>query len=512
MKLRRTIFLCGVVLLLAAIPSLLTATLWRDSTEYGWRAILQMTAPSLSFACAGLVLLALIRPTPRSRLARRATYLLAGVVVVMGAATLPLGFGSNLFDLLLLLGFSFALIALAAFTSAERRLAGHLIGTSSAIAVGALGLSGVVFSWLSLRSYDGGIWHPGLTCLLFLSLGLGLVCVARVQADETASVRKPTSLESSLPVVTGLCAGLLALCALLIFGWWSSESERLPATQELAAVRAARPHFVALALSGGGLGIVALLGVLHVLLARDSAARERSEAELHRRNETLRNFAHTIAHDLRAPLRGIAGYATELEGYADQVDARGRHCITHINVAAQNLERLIGDTLDYAQLDAETPQLTTVELPQLVASLLQQRAPELLRHGTQVDTHFGIVAVTSWERGLSQIIGNLLDNAIKYSRHAQPPRVRIETAQTPLSWRFAIYDNGIGFDMKYHDRIFGLFQRLVTTEEFEGAGAGLAIVRKITDRLGGTVCAEGRPGGGATFLVELPRVVSSGRT
>jgi signal transduction histidine kinase len=170
---------------------------------------------------------------------------------------------------------------------------------------------------------------------------------------------------------------------------------------------------------------------------------------------------------------------------------------------------LIGDTLDYAQLDAETPNLSTIVLPALVAALLQQRAPEIRQHGTVIDTHFGIVTVRSWERGIVQIVGNLLDNAIKYSRNAHPPRLRIETAQTPLSWRLVIYDNGIGFDMKYHDRIFGLFQRLVTTDEFEGTGAGLAIVRKITDRLGGTVRAEGRPGGGATFLVELPRILNS---
>ncbi len=273
--------------------------------------------------------------------------------------------------------------------------------------------------------------------------------------------------------------------------------------------RAIRRRNTAIALSAAAAAIVALLGAVHLLFHRDSVARQRSEAALRRHNETLKNFAHTIAHDLRAPLRGIAGYATELDRQALYLDARSRHCVNQINLAAQNLERLIGDTLDYAQLDAETPQMTTVVLPTLVASLLQQRAPAIRQYGTQVDTHFGTVTVTSWERGLVQIIGNLLDNAIKYSRHAKPPRLRIETAQTPLSWRIVIYDNGVGFDMKYHDRIFGLFQRLVTTEEFEGTGAGLAIVRKITDRLGGSVCAEGRPGGGATFLVELPRIVNS---
>ena len=276
-----------------------------------------------------------------------------------------------------------------------------------------------------------------------------------------------------------------------------------------AEPRAHRHRAVAVVAPVAGMAIIALLGTIHLFFERQSTARHRSESALRRHNETLRGFAHTVAHDLRAPLRGIAGYASELDGHAHLVGARGRHCINQINTSAQNLERLIGDTLDYAQLDAETPRLTSIVLPTLVASLLQQRAEEIRKHGTRVDTHFAINEVTSWERGLVQIIGNLLDNAIKYSRHAHPPRVRIETAQTPLSWRLVIYDNGIGFDMKYHDRIFGLFQRLVTTDEFEGTGAGLAIVRKITDRLGGRVYAEGRPGSGATFLVELPRITSS---
>ncbi|MEO7598370.1 MAG: ATP-binding protein [Opitutus sp.] len=285
---------------------------------------------------------------------------------------------------------------------------------------------------------------------------------------------------------------------------FQSELQQEVSQTESASADRRRDAMIALIVLA--LAIAGLLVTVHVLSQRDAQGRLRSELSLRRHNETLKGFAHTVAHDLRAPLRGIAGYAGELEIHAAQVNARGKHCITQISTAAQNLDRLIGDTLEYAQLDAETPRMTLIQLPALVTSLLQQRAAAIRQHGALVDTHFEIETVTSWERGVVQIIGNLLDNAIKYSRYAQPPRLRIETAQTPLAWRLMIYDNGIGFDMKYHDRIFGLFQRLVTRDEFEGTGAGLAIVRKITDRLGGTVCAEARPGGGATFLVELPKV------
>jgi signal transduction histidine kinase len=284
-----------------------------------------------------------------------------------------------------------------------------------------------------------------------------------------------------------------------------SNALRMEVT-ERGAPRSQRRHVIIFVIAVSGLTIPLMTIALHLFVERHVALRHHAESALRKHNETLRAFAHTVAHDLRAPLRGIAGYATELETYAPFVGPRGRHCITQINRSAQNLERLVGDTLEYSQLDAETPRLTTITLPTLIASLLQQRAPEIRKNGTLIDTNFGVTTVTSWERGLVQIIGNLLDNALKYSRNAKPPRLRIETAQTPLAWRLLINDNGIGFDMKYHDRIFGLFQRLVTIEEFEGTGAGLAIVKKIVDRLGGTIRAEGKPGVGATFFIELPRL------
>lgn len=251
------------------------------------------------------------------------------------------------------------------------------------------------------------------------------------------------------------------------------------------------------------------VGLIVVLLHRrfeaDLEARRRAEATLRRHNETLKSFAHTVAHDLRAPLRGISGYARELGAHAPALDERGRFCVSQIDAAARQLDRLIEGTLDYTRFDSATPELTTVDLPALVTRLLQQRAPQIQEYRTEIVTQFGAMRIQSWDHGVAQLLGNLFDNALKYSRASRPPRVHIETMDTPTAWRLTVRDNGIGFDMKHHDRIFGLFQRLPSSGEYEGTGAGLAIVRKIVERLGGVVWAESTPGAGAVFIVELPK-------
>ena len=106
---------------------------------------------------------------------------------------------------------------------------------------------------------------------------------------------------------------------------------------------------------------------------------------------------------------------------------------------------------------------------------------------------------------MAQVISNLFDNALKYSRKASPPRIGIRAEEAGSCWRLVVRDNGVGFDMAHHDRIFGLFTRLAHAEEFEGTGAGLAIVKKVVEKLGGSIRAESRPGEGAVFRVELPR-------
>lgn len=227
-------------------------------------------------------------------------------------------------------------------------------------------------------------------------------------------------------------------------------------------------------------------------------------AQLAAKNEELKTFAYTVSHDLKAPLRGIAGYAQELERrHKDGLGERAQFCISQVLAAARNLDRLIEDLLTYSRLDAETPTPTDVGLGALVDAILRDRHHALTELGIEVTVHVPPLTLRVWERGLNQVLSNLIDNAVTYSRHSTPPRLIITAEERPGVVLVSVADNGIGFDMKYHDRIFGLFNRLVRADQFEGTGAGLAIVKKLVEKLGGTVRAESQPGHGATFFVEL---------
>jgi PAS domain S-box-containing protein len=233
--------------------------------------------------------------------------------------------------------------------------------------------------------------------------------------------------------------------------------------------------------------------------------RKRAAELLRARNEELKAFAYTVSHDLKAPLRGIAGYAQELDrqhhaGLAE----RGLWCLRQILTATRNLDRLIEDLLHYSRLDAQMPTPTEVDIAAMIEAILKDFRPVIAAQGAEVTVRLSATSVRTWERGLLQVLTNLIDNAIKYSRNATPPAVRIGSEDCSDHIRISVADNGIGFDMKYHDRIFGLFNRLVRQEDFEGTDAGLAIVKKVVEKMGGSVRAESSPGAGSTFFVDLP--------
>jgi PAS domain S-box-containing protein len=238
----------------------------------------------------------------------------------------------------------------------------------------------------------------------------------------------------------------------------------------------------------------------------DEIARRRRLAELlESRNEELKAFAYTVSHDLKAPLRGIAGYAQELNRrHRAGLDERALLCIDRILAATRNLDRLIEDLLRYSRLDAETPTPSEVDLAALIGAILDDCRLVIVERQADVALDLAATRVRAWERGLSQVMANLIDNALKYSDPARPPLIRIASRAEGSAIHIAVTDNGIGFDMRYHDRIFGLFNRLVRQEDFDGTGAGLAIVRKVLEKMGGRIRAESRPGTGSTFFVELP--------
>jgi signal transduction histidine kinase len=229
-------------------------------------------------------------------------------------------------------------------------------------------------------------------------------------------------------------------------------------------------------------------------------------AALNAKTRELETFAYSVAHDLKAPLRGIDGYSRLLlEDHKDNLSDEGQMFAEAIHKSSREMSQLIEDLLDYSRLERRELQTSRVELGPLVNTAVQQKKREVGDRKIEfvVDVNGG--AVLADASGLSQSISNYLDNAIKFTRDVQAPRIEVGSKDTPNSYLLWVRDNGVGFDMKYHDRIFEVFQRLNRTEVYPGTGIGLAIVRKAMERMGGKAWAESEIGKGATFYLEIPK-------
>jgi PAS domain S-box-containing protein len=262
-----------------------------------------------------------------------------------------------------------------------------------------------------------------------------------------------------------------------------------------------------------------------VLLANDVSARVAAEQEIRRlnadlerrvmertaqlndANRELETFAYTVSHDLKAPLRGIDGYSRLLEeDHVASLSQEGVTFVGNIRRGVAQLQQLIDDLLAYARMERRTLHVGTVDLQQLVERVLHEREADITSRGVRVVRVLaaGLTARADQE-GLTMALRNLLDNAIKFTRDAIPPIIEIGAKTEGDACVVWIRDNGIGFDMKFHDRLYDIFQRLHRAEDYAGTGIGLTIVRKAVQRMGGRVWAQSEPGRGATFFLELPR-------
>jgi light-regulated signal transduction histidine kinase (bacteriophytochrome) len=219
----------------------------------------------------------------------------------------------------------------------------------------------------------------------------------------------------------------------------------------------------------------------------------------------------TLAHDLRAPLRTISGFAQILEeDFAETLGQEGRRIVQIILGDAQKLDELIMGLLDFSRAGSRPFERELIDM----TSLARSAADEVLQR------HVGSDAVVSIEElppiyadyaAMRQVWVNLIDNALKFSGRCSQPRVAIRGHLSGSQVLFEIEDNGAGFDMRHVDKLFGIFERLHSNEEFAGRGVGLAIVKRVISRHGGRICARGTPEQGACFEFLLPGEGACGR-
>jgi light-regulated signal transduction histidine kinase (bacteriophytochrome) len=241
----------------------------------------------------------------------------------------------------------------------------------------------------------------------------------------------------------------------------------------------------------------------------EQRVRERT-AELEVANDELEAFCFSAAHDLRTPLRAMTGFADlVIAHHGASLTNEVRRYVGLIHDGSRQMSQLIGDLLEFSRLGRHQLSRRTVDLEQLCRDVVRELEGE--RKDRQVEFHLGTLPPAYGDPAVLRVVMmNLLSNAFKYTRPREVARIEVGANvengnATPI---YFVRDNGVGFDMRDADKLFGVFQRLHHAHEFEGTGVGLASVRRIIARHGGTIWAEAAPDAGATFFFTLPQEAS----
>jgi signal transduction histidine kinase len=236
-------------------------------------------------------------------------------------------------------------------------------------------------------------------------------------------------------------------------------------------------------------------------------------AELEATNKDLESFAYSVSHDLRAPLRHLAGFSELLQKQASSLlDDKSRRYIQTILDSAKRMGNLIDDLLAFSRVGRAETKKTLVSMEQLVKEVIAELSQET--KGREIAWKIGALPVCYGDRSmLKLVVVNLVSNAVKFTRMRARAEIEIGCADgNKNEVEMFVKDNGAGFDMRYVDKLFGVFQRLHSSEEFEGTGIGLATVQRIIHRHGGKVQADGVVDQGAAFYFSLPKEAAAERT
>ena len=346
-----------------------------------------------------------------------------------------------------------------------------------------------------------------------------LIAARLAELGDGVEVRKRSGLLAGVEAVTRANNGekWMGQIAAQIEEMRQTETQLLSRRLDTAAASARKIKVVIVC--GNALAILILL-VAGFIIHRETSRRNRAEqnlkhvnerlerrtADLSETNIELESFAYSVAHDLRAPLRHIAGYSNVLvQDHGPQLDEEGLRYLGKIGDGAQEMGRLVDDLLSLSKIGRQQLALQKTPLDSILRQVVEDFAPEC--SGREVEWRIGALSSADCDPALmKQVFANLVSNALKYTRKRE--HAVIQVGQTKQNHERVIFvrDNGVGFDMQYVGKLFGVFQRLHKARDFEGTGVGLAIVQRIIRKHGGRIWAEAQLDQGATFFftVGLP--------
>jgi light-regulated signal transduction histidine kinase (bacteriophytochrome) len=231
---------------------------------------------------------------------------------------------------------------------------------------------------------------------------------------------------------------------------------------------------------------------------------KKSEQEFRRSNAELEQFAYVASHDLQEPLRMVASYCQMLQRrYKDKLDGDANEFIGYAAEGAGRMQRLINDLLAYSRVGRQGGDPAPLDFAELVKAALANLQAAIADSGARIDVA-EMPRVTGVRLQLTQLLQNIIGNAIKFRRDGVVPRISISAAPDGAMWRFTIEDNGIGIEKEYLDRVFLIFQRLHERNKYPGTGIGLAIAKKVIEHHGGRIWIESTPGQGSRLNFTLP--------
>ena len=243
-----------------------------------------------------------------------------------------------------------------------------------------------------------------------------------------------------------------------------------------------------------------------VWAAEDVSRRKSLELEIKRSNQELERFAYVASHDLRQPLRMVSSYLTLLERrMGGRLDEEERQFLGYAVDGAHRMDRMIVDLLEYSRVGRLDKSRVVLSLGDVMGQAVDNLKAAIADSAAELTIPANLPQVVGIESELVRLFQNLLANAIKFRLPDRAPKVSVECMDMEREWVISVTDNGIGISPQDHGRLFNVFQRLVTQDEYEGTGIGLAVCRKICESNGGRIWVKSQAGEGASFLVALPK-------